>query len=391
MHFCGIMVWSISVSPKIDIFALIIFLGTMQGFFLSIFFLSKNNRQYRPNKFLGLFLISVSLISLDILLSYTDFMFRVIYFVNETEPFNFLLGPLIYLYIATKLYEQNERKAWLHFLPAIFYFVYMHIFEDYSYAEKYNAHISAYHPEMESMISQGAEPQDPLFLRKFINELTILSMLFYSALSIYRLVSTRQKESPDQKRKKLYSLLWFDISIFTFILLIVIFVKINYRNDLGDYIIISAVAVFIYMLSFLIVRNSVFFQKSQYDRKYSKSALDEGMKDQILAKLQHILISEKLYRNSSVSLLYLAKRTHCTPNHLSQIINERLQKTLPELLADYRIADAQKILMDPGYASETIEGIALAVGYNSKSTFNKVFKKITGQTPSQFRLTSTKK
>lgn len=249
------------MSPKIDIFALLIFLGTMQGLFLSLFFLSKNNRQYRPNKFLGLFLISISLLSLDILLSYTDFMFRVV-FVNETEPFNLLLGPLIYLYIATKLDEQNERRVWLHFLPALFYFVYMHIFEDYSYPAKYNAHISAYHPEMEYMKNAGGDPLDPLLLRTFINDLTILSMLFYSVLSIYKLVSTRKKETPDQKRKKLHTLLWFDVGVFVLILLLVIYIKITFRHDLGDFIIMTAVAVFIYMLSFIIVRNSLFSRKA---------------------------------------------------------------------------------------------------------------------------------
>lgn len=175
------------------------------------------------------------------------------------------------------------------------------------------------------------------------------------------------------------------------ILLLVIYIKITFRHDLGDFIIMTAVAVFIYMLSFIIVRNSLFFQKSQYDRKYSKSTLDEGMKAQVLAKLQAILTNEKIYLDSAVSLPDLAKRTQCTPNHLSQIINERLQKTLPELLADYRIAEAKKLLSDPDSASETIESIAVAVGYNSKSTFNKVFKKITGQTPSQFRLNAAKK
>jgi hypothetical protein len=75
---------------NIDAFSLFIFLGTVQGIFLSYFFLSRYNRQVKANIFLGILLIAASLISFDILISYTNFMFRVIYLVDATEPLNFL-------------------------------------------------------------------------------------------------------------------------------------------------------------------------------------------------------------------------------------------------------------------------------------------------------------
>ncbi|KAA3612208.1 MAG: AraC family transcriptional regulator [Calditrichaeota bacterium] len=375
---------------KIDIFALLIFLGTVQGLFLSIFFLSKPNRQFRANLFLGFFLIAVSLLSLDILLSYTNLMFKIIYLVDSTEPLNFLLGPLIYLYISAKLDEKTIRKVYYHFIPSVFYLIYVLIFQVRTYTARFNAHIAAYHPEMEFLSQQGPLSSDPLYLNSFINELTILSMTVYTLLAVYKIYSSQKSEQLDQNRKKLYSLLWFDVIMFGCILLIVIIVKLNYRNDLGDYIIITAVALFIYSLSFKIVRESLFFQKAQYERKYAKSALDDSKKVLVLEKLKSIMETEKYFLQANATLPDLAKKTNCTPNHLSQIINENLQQTFPELLAEYRVQEAKKILLDPKMVAETIESIAFQIGYNSKSTFNKVFKKKTGITPSEFRNSTPK-
>jgi len=55
-----------------------------------------------------------------------------------------------------------------------------------------------------------------------------------------------------------------------------------------------------------------------------------------------------------------------------------------ELLADYRVQEAKKILLADKEKKTTIEDLADQVGYNSKSAFNNAFKKITGNTPSEF-------
>src|SRR3989304_3872831 len=70
----------------IDVFALFIFLGTVQGIFLSLFFLSKENRSVKSNIFLGLLLIAASLLSIDILLSCSRKICRSRDPVPQSEP-----------------------------------------------------------------------------------------------------------------------------------------------------------------------------------------------------------------------------------------------------------------------------------------------------------------
>ena len=374
---------------NIDAFSLFIFLGTVQGIFLSYFFLSKYNRQVKANIFLGLLLLAASLISFDILISYTNFMFRVIYLVDATEPLNFLIGPMFYLYIVAKLDESRLKKISYHFIPFFIYLFYSLFFQVQSLEEKYNAYLDQYHPELDFIPLTTSGFKDPFYLKLFINELTILSITVYLVFAIIRLYKTSKNENLDSKRKKLFSLLWIDCALMAAILFVLIFVKIYFTHDLGDYIIIITVTVFIYSISFKVIRDSIFFQKGQSERKYSKSILDEETKQKILEKTLNYIEKEKYFLSDSPSLQDLSKKINTIPNYISQVINEKLSINFPELISKYRIEEAKKILEDP-FSNETIEGIAYSVGYSSKSTFHSAFKKFTGQTPAEYKSTLNK-
>lgn len=369
---------------KIDIFALWIFLGTVQGLFLSYFFLSKHNRQVKANVFLGLLLLASSIISFDILISYTNFMFQVIYLVDASETCNFLIGPMFYLYVVAKLDESRLKKVSYHFVPAIVYLAYSTLFLVQSIETKYNAYLDQYHPELEHIIDISRGYRDPLYLKSVINELTILSIALYLIFAIIRLYKTSRVEKSDEKRKKLFSLLWIDCTLMSLVLAIIIFVKLYFTHDLGDYIIITAVTVFIYSISIKVVRDSIFFQKGQFEKKYSKSVLDDDTKRKISEKIINYVEAEKFYLNNSPSLQDLAKKINISPNYVSQVINEKMKLTFTELISKYRIEEAKKLLQDP-YSNETIEGIAYSVGYSSKSTFHSAFKRFTGKTPAEYK------
>ena len=93
--------------------------------------------------------------------------------------------------------------------------------------------------------------------------------------------------------------------------------------------------------------------------------------------------TEKPFLNPAFSLPELADKMKISVHQLSQIINEGLNKSFFEMTAEYRIEEAKRLLIDQ--PNIKIEEIAEQVGYNSKSSFNTAFKKITGKTPSEFR------
>jgi AraC-type DNA-binding domain-containing proteins len=85
------------------------------------------------------------------------------------------------------------------------------------------------------------------------------------------------------------------------------------------------------------------------------------------------------------SLSELAKKIGESSHHVSQVMNEKLNKSFFELLASYRIEEAKKILSGDKKGKITVEEVSEMVGYNSKTAFNNAFKKLSGKTPSEFR------
>ena len=93
----------------------------------------------------------------------------------------------------------------------------------------------------------------------------------------------------------------------------------------------------------------------------------------------------KYYTDNLASLSELSKKISESPHHVSQVMNEKLNKSFFELLATYRVEEAKRIISDDPGGRLTIEEISEMVGYNSKTAFNNAFKRYTGKTPSEFR------
>jgi len=381
----------------IDLFAIFIFLGTMQGYFLSFFFLSGKQRKTPSNRILGLTILAFVLSLTEVLMGYTNYMGRIPWIVDFAEPLNFALGPLLFVYLYTQIYPRFDKHLWWHFVFFGFYTVYIVIFwHSQSLDLKYNGFITAFHPDHPELYRQATLglPEDPLNIRRYINHLTLVHFLLYTFFSFLLIKKAFAKAQLSFWSKVDSTLNWArKLAIqFGLITLVFIAVKVSFKNDLGDHIIAAHVAFLIYGISFYIIRQSMFFQEKQLSpvvngsvEKYQKSSLSEEKEQQTLDKLKQLMKTEKPFLENTLSLPILAKKLAVSTHHLSQIINDNLKQNFFEMLASYRIQEAQQILNDPAQHHLKIEEIAEQVGYNSKSAFNAAFKKITGQTPSQYR------
>jgi len=90
-----------------------------------------------------------------------------------------------------------------------------------------------------------------------------------------------------------------------------------------------------------------------------------------------------MWSKRDLNLPKLAQRLSMSTHHLSQIINERLQKNFFEFVNQYRIEEAKNLLRDK--ANINVAEIGFEAGFSSVSAFNTAFKKYTGLSPSQFR------
>jgi AraC-like DNA-binding protein len=100
--------------------------------------------------------------------------------------------------------------------------------------------------------------------------------------------------------------------------------------------------------------------------------------------LDNYLEKEKPFLNNDFKLNDLAVVLGTNRQYLSQIINENYNKNFYTLINEYRIKEAIKMFSEEKHKQLSIMGVASSVGFNSKSTFNTLFKKYTGKTPSKY-------
>ena len=108
-------------------------------------------------------------------------------------------------------------------------------------------------------------------------------------------------------------------------------------------------------------------------------------KNKELQKLQDIVTSQKLYLDPNLSLTQLAKAVRMSPTQVSDLINRGLGQNFNDYINRFRTDTIVELLSDENNNHLSILAIALDNGFNSKATFNRVFKKNTGKSPSEFR------
>jgi AraC-like DNA-binding protein len=97
---------------------------------------------------------------------------------------------------------------------------------------------------------------------------------------------------------------------------------------------------------------------------------------------------ERPWQDSDLTLADLAARLSTTPHRLSEVLNSQLGQTFYDFVNGYRVREVQRRIAAGEAQQVTMLSLALDAGFASKSTFNGVFKKHTGQTPSDFRQTA---
>lgn len=116
--------------------------------------------------------------------------------------------------------------------------------------------------------------------------------------------------------------------------------------------------------------------------KYLKSALSSDRKERLSQRIKDCLSSERLYLDPNLSLKKLSDHLGATTNAVSQTINEEIGMSFFDYMASWRAKAAKELLAS---TNETVLSISLEVGFNSRSTFYKAFKKETGLTPKAYR------
>ncbi|WP_233350659.1 helix-turn-helix domain-containing protein [Maricaulis maris] len=124
--------------------------------------------------------------------------------------------------------------------------------------------------------------------------------------------------------------------------------------------------------------------RQEAEQKYSKSGLTQRDMDRIAAKIRQAVHADGIYRNSDLSLTQLSKCIGVQAPYVSQTLTQEIGSTFYDFIAQARVRAAMEMLADPD-SSESVLSVALTVGFNTKSTFNAAFKRVSGTTPTEWR------
>ena len=381
-----------NISIHIDILSIFIFTGVFLGFLLSFFFILKPSRNSKANLFQGLLLLSLSYIIFEQVLNLTGYIVKVLPLTFTSASMNFLIGPFLYLYVKRSINQTGSAKEWLHFIIPILYLGYLSFNLIQPDEFKYNIYVLNHHPEWPLLDVTSTVSNDPLKINKYLTPAQAVQILFYILLAFGKLLLKTGKtgssvfRTDDEVIKSLRFVIFHSFILF----LVFTMVKITFHGNAGDYFIGIYVAVFTFFTTLRVMNDSAYFDRSASFldfpiRKYHKSSLDEKGKQNILEKIIQEFETREYFSESLASLSDLAKKIGESPHHVSQVMNEKLEKSFFELLASYRVAKAKEIINNDKKNTLTIEEISEMVGYNSRTAFNNAFRRHSGKTPSEFR------
>lgn len=133
------------------------------------------------------------------------------------------------------------------------------------------------------------------------------------------------------------------------------------------------------------VKEEVKKEETEEDKKESKPKFTEKRAQELIVKLNKLMEEEKPYLNAELTLYDLASLMNLSKNELTDLLNIHIGKNFFSYVNDFRLKAVIRRLENPDYDHYTIIAIAYDCGFNSKSTFNNLFKQFTGLTPSEYK------
>jgi AraC-like DNA-binding protein len=307
--------------------------------------------------------------------------------LGTSLPFPMLHGPMLYLYTAAMTNQLPRNRNWifLHFIPALVVVLFFFPVLLRSAEEKL------------AFIHSGGEGYQTANLLRII--LLQVSGFVYVLWALWLLQRHKRNISQEFSYEERINLNWLRYFIYGLaaIWLIIVVTK-------SDYYIFGGAAVFIVFLGYFGIRQARIFTPANQNqtgpvleipvpaeviennprRKYASSGVTGEMSTEIHQRLVQLMQEEKLYTEPDLSLSMLADKIKVHPNYLSQVINEIEGKTFFEYINSLRVEEFKRLAALPESRQFTIMSLAYDCGFNSKSSFNKNFKKATGLSPSEY-------
>ncbi len=372
------------------------FLGMIQGFLFAFLFFKKR-KNVNANLYLSLFMLIISVVVLCNGLVRIGFITSnplLILAVCPDLSFSLMIFPALYIY-AVNIYSEKtglRNYSLKHLIPGIAaFFVLLY--------PAYEAYIASY-----QLVADGKKIHFMTleFDHKYI--LIIILNLIHTVGIVYYIkimILLRRKRSCAITKKQMMNLKWIKYSaniMFAAFLALMLNIVIIKLFNINMHLKIDPDNFFsgnIYSFVIVFLGYKVMFQPEIYysaDRlisgetgkidKYSHIKISKEKADLIIARLEKLMSVDKIYTDSELTMEMMSEYLSVNKNVLSFLLNSIIKKKFIEYVNEHRVRSIIEIFRED--SGINLLNAAYKVGFNSKASFNRAFKKHTGMTPTEF-------
>jgi putative ABC transport system permease protein len=343
-------------------------------FVLLLWFTPKINRA--ANRLLALAMVPIVLwiariLGIDIGLS--------TYITNWSRlplQFSLALGPLIFFYVLkiTRPEYKFRSKDLLHFSPLLL-------------------ELGAQALEVRDSINTGAATYEtPAFkqLNPVLQLLAFVSVVIYLYLAHRHIGNFYQRLKFNGGDRYRNELLWIDRLLTVFGMLWLLWIPFTavdyfyYHDKSGAQHYFPLYLLFISLIIWIAAKSHLKAETPEKTDNTVKLLLPADLK--LKGSWLKMEVKEKgHYRDAELSLSSLAEKLGLHTHEVSRIINTVFKKSFNDFINEYRVREVALKMQNPSYDHITLLGIAYESGFNSQSSFHRVFKQFTGETPLEYK------
>ena len=363
--------------------------GIFLSFFIVMLLLTKKQKAL-TDKILAVWMAIIGIHLLGFYFNQLGYWETHPHLIGTTAPLPFLHGPMLFLYTLYSLRKDRKlrRKDYLHFAPTIISYIYMSKFFFF------------YTPEEKRMLDRG-ETEEYLIFSVLLLIAMLISGITYAILSYRLTIKHKEKIEKNFSYREGINIKWLRNCILSIGLVflsatIIVLVRdafgFQFSFDVDYIIYMILIGLVFYIGYFGIKQENIFTSKEHIEtieadesgksEKYKHSGLKSDLVAELYEKLLKIMGEEKPYLDPKLSLSGLAQLLEISPNQLSQIINQEASVNFHDFVNNYRVEEFLQIANKNKNFS--LLALALDSGFNSKSSFNNIFKKQKGLSPSNY-------
>ena len=355
--------------------------AAVQGYFLAVILFSVAKGSRTANRLLALLMLLFSIYLSDIFMSKAGLFYECPHLLYYGVPLWYLFAPLSYLYVRYLL-AKPVRWCWWHMLHLLpFFLIIYKLFPFYSLPA-----------EIKIQFWTGVlQPPGGTMYNFLFNLMNPVQLFLYSGFILKTIWEYPARQENTAGGVAPAHLHWLKIfvglialfAISDFIMCIYYFV---YGEMVTEWtqIPLAIFSLILYGVAYLgIIRPEVLFPEKLLPKR-NGSGIHGAQAKQYAAQLVQLMASEKPFLDPDLKYSDLAMKMGISTRYLTEILNREIGQSFHDFVNNFRVKEVQARMLDQENSDYTLLAIAMDAGFSSKSSFNRIFKKHTGLTPSQF-------